>query len=110
VGVAGQAVELGDEQHAAPGATLGQAKQAEAEEQRAKAWQEREEAEFLARQAELRAQQAEAGKRHVHEAANRVADAALVPVEVATKAARQTTRLMTEAAETDGNADRRSSA
>ena len=87
-----------------------QAKQAEAEERRAKARQEREEAEFLARQAELRAQQAEAGKRRVHEAANRVADAALAPGEVATETARQTTRLMTEAAETDGNSDRRSPA
>lgn len=94
-----------------------QARQDEAEERRAKARREREEAEFLARQAELRAEQAEVAGRErravearVHEATRQVADTALAPVEAATEAARQATRLVAGAAKASGNMEQRSSA
>ncbi|MFC3125414.1 DUF2382 domain-containing protein [Pseudoroseomonas globiformis] len=77
-----------------------QAKQDEAEQRRAKARQEREEAQFLTRQAELRTQQAAAAEREREAAeqrtradADRIIDAALKPVSVATKAAEEVARL-----------------
>lgn len=85
-----------------------QARQDESEQRRAKARQEREEAEFVARQAELRVQQAEAAERERYAAeqrrladARRVADAALKPVAVASKAASEVTRLATGAPAVD---------
>jgi uncharacterized protein (TIGR02271 family) len=91
-----------------------QARQDEVEERRAKARQEREEAEFRARQAELRVEQAATAERTQkavealpHEAAQRVATAALKPVEAATEAARQATRLVAGSAKASGNTDQR---
>jgi stress response protein YsnF len=87
-----------------------QAKQAEAEERRAKARREREEAEFLARQAELRAERDQAAEASTRETARRVADAALAPVEAATEAVRQGTRLVTRAVEVTGDTARQAPA
>jgi iron-sulfur cluster repair protein YtfE (RIC family) len=84
-----------------------QARQDEAEERRAAARREREEAEFLARQAELRAEQSQAAEARTREAARRVADATMRPMEAVTETARQVTRMVTGAAETGGDTDRR---
>ena len=87
-----------------------QARQDEAEERRAKARQEREEAEFLARQAELRAEQEQAAEARTREAARRVAEATMRPVEAAAETARQVTRAVAGAAEASGDTNRRSPA
>lgn len=81
-----------------------QARQEELEQRRAKARQEREEAEFLERQAALRTPQDDAAERDRHSIeqriradVRRVADTLRMPVEAATKAAGEMTRLATTA-------------
>ena len=63
-----------------------------------------------ARQAELRAEQSQAAEARTHEAARRVADAAMKPVGAAAQTARQVTRAVAGAAEASGDTNRRSPA
>ncbi len=87
-----------------------QARQDEAEERRITARQEREEAEFLTRQAELHAEQSQAADTRTEEAARRVADTAMRPIEAATETTQQVTRMATGNAGASGDTDRRSPA
>ena len=75
-------------------AEVEQARQEEAEERRAKARQEREQAELEAEAAERQQQERETAERRTRETASRVANAAMMPLEVAADATGKVARLV----------------
>jgi len=78
-------------------AEIEQARQEEAEERRAKARQEREQAELEAEAAARQQQEEQAAKLRTRDTARRVADATVVPLEVAAGASRKVAQLVTSA-------------
>jgi stress response protein YsnF len=84
-----------------------QAKQDELEERRAKARQEREQAELEAEAAEREQQAQAAAERRNRDAARRMANAALKPVEVVNDGTRQIAKKVMEAPRSEGDAARR---